>query len=213
MLVPSSVGRESTTLLSSKLQNGHFIVLPPCEHRFTRVVCYLSAVIILRGMLLSQFFIVIKRHLFLPCPPGGSFSAPADRGTRTALACSPLTGGFFSASADRGTRTALACSPLTGGFFSAPADRGTRTALACSPLTGGFFSAPAERGTRTALACSPLTGRAFFAKLQQGIRRLQTAGACRAPRRGRRRTHGGGQKGRTTCGFPSSLDSYLSIAS
>ena len=29
--------------------------------------------------------------------------------------------------------------------------------------------------------------------------------------RGRRRTHGGGQKGRTTCGFPSSLNSYLSL--
>ena len=169
MLVPSSVGRESTTLLSSKLQNGHFILLPPCEHRFTRVVCYLSAVIILRGVLLSQFFIVIKRHLFLPCPPGG--------------------------------------------FFSAPADRGTRTALACSPLPGGSFSAPTQRGTRTALACSPFPGGKFFAEPQQGIRRLRTAGACRAPRRGRRRTHGGGQKGRTTCGFPSSLNSYLSLAS
>ena len=30
-------------------------------------------------------------------------------------------------------------------------------------------------------------------------------------RRGRRRTHGGGQKGRDTCGFPSSLNSYLSL--
>ena len=61
------------------------------------------------------------------------------------------------------------------------------------------------------LACSPLTGGKFFAELQRGIRRLRTAGTCRAPRRGRRRTHGGGQKGRTTCGFPSSLDSYLSL--
>ena len=36
-----------------------------------------------------------------------------------------------------------------------------------------------------------------------GIRRLRTAGTCRAPRRG--------QKGRTTCGFPSSLNSCLSL--
>ena len=35
--------------------------------------------------------------------------------------------------------------------------------------------------------------------------RLRTAGTCRAPRRG--------QKGRDTCGFPSSLNSYLSLAS
>ena len=62
-------------------------------------------------------------------------------------------------------------------------------------------------------ACSPLTGGEFFAEPQRGIRRLRTAGACRAPRRGRRRTHGGGQKGRTTSGFPSSLNSYLSLAS
>ena len=56
------------------------------------------------------------------------------------------------------------------------------------------FSAPAERGARTASACSPLTGGEFFAEPQRGICRLRTAGACRAPRRGRRRTHGGGAK-------------------
>ena len=72
-----------------------------------------------------------------------------------------------------------------------------------SPLTGGSFSAPADRGTRTALAGSPFPGGEFFAEPQRGIRRLRTAGACRAPRRG--------QKGRTTCGFPSSLNSYLSL--
>ena len=53
---------------------------------------------------------------------------------------------LFPAPADRGTRTALACSPLTGCSFSAPADRGARTALACSPLTGGEFSAEPQRG-------------------------------------------------------------------
>ena len=35
-------------------------------------------------------------------------------------------------------------------------------------------------------AGSPLTGGEFFAEPQQGIRRLRTAGACRAPRRGKR---------------------------
>ena len=33
---------------------------------------------------------------------GGSFSAPAERGTRTASACSPLTGGSFFAEPQRG---------------------------------------------------------------------------------------------------------------
>ena len=72
-------------------------------------------------------------------------------------------------------------------LFSAPTLWGTRTAV------GGFapdgrqsFSAPAERGTRTAQACSPLTGGSFFAEPQRGIRRLRTAGTCRAPRRGKR---------------------------
>ena len=32
-------------------------------------------------------------------------------------------------------------------------------------------------------ACSPLTGGEFSAELQRGIRRLRTAGTCRAPRR------------------------------
>ena len=54
-------------------------------------------------------------------------------------------------------------------------------------------------------AGSPLTGGEFFAEPQRGIRRLRTAGALPRPRRG--------QKGRTTCGFPSSLNSYLSLAS
>ena len=54
--------------------------------------------------------------------------------------------GVFSAPAERGTRTASACSPLTGGSFSAPTERGTRTALACSPLTGGSFFAEPQRG-------------------------------------------------------------------
>ena len=52
-------------------------------------------------------------------------------------------------------------------------------------------------------AGSPLTGGEFSAEPQRGIRRLRTAGTCRAPRRG--------QKGRDTCGFPSSLNSYLSL--
>ena len=53
-----------------------------------------------------------------------------------------------------------------------------------------------------------------------GVRELPQAGSpfpggkfFAEPQRGRRRTHGGGQKGRTTCGFPSSLNSYLSLAS
>ena len=51
---------------------------------------------------------------------------------------------------ERGTRTALACSPYPGGSFSAPTERGTRTALACSPLTGGEFFAEPQRGIRRA---------------------------------------------------------------
>ena len=56
-----------------------------------------------------------------------------------------------------------------------------------SALFGRHFSAPAERGTRTAQACSSLTDGEFFAEPQRGIRRLRTAGTCRAPRRGAKR--------------------------
>ena len=45
----------------------------------------------------------------------------------------------------------------------------------------------------------------FSLNLSEGIRRLRTAGTSRRPPRG--------QKGRTTYGFPSSLNSYLSLAS
>ena len=48
-----------------------------------------------------------------------------------------------------------------------------------------------------------LTGGKFFAAPQRGVRRLRTAGTLRRPPRG--------QKGRDTYGFPSSLNSYLSL--
>ena len=58
-------------------------------------------------------------------------------------ACSPLTGGFFSAPAERGTRTALACSSLTGGEFFAEPQRGD------SPSAdGGSVAAPAAGAKR-----------------------------------------------------------------
>ena len=75
------------------------------------------------------------------------FPALTSWGTRTAAGgFAPDRAAAFSAPAERGTRTASASSPLTGGFFSAPAERGTRTALACSPLTGGEFFAEPQRG-------------------------------------------------------------------
>ena len=76
-------------------------------------------------------------------PDGAApFPAPAERGARTASACSPFPGGAFSAPAERGTRTALACSPLTGGEFFAEPQRGD------SPSAdGGSVAAPAAGTT------------------------------------------------------------------
>ena len=71
------------------------------------------------------------------------FSAPTQRGTRTALAGSPFPGGSFSAPESRGTRTALAGSPLTGGKFSAEPQQGD------SPSAdGGSVAAPAAGAKR-----------------------------------------------------------------
>ena len=69
-------------------------------------------------------------------------------------------------------------------FFQHRLSGGHELPQAGSPLTGGSFSAPESRGTRTALAGSPFPGGEFFAEPQRGIRRLRTAGTCRAPRRG-----------------------------
>ena len=93
----------------------------------------------------------------------------------------------FSAPTQRGTRTALAGSPFPGGSFSAPESRGTRTALACSPFPGGSFSAPESRGTRTALAGSPLTGGKFSAEPQQGDSPSADGGSVAAPAAGAKR--------------------------
>ena len=68
-----------------------------------------------------------------------------------------------------------------------------------------FLLTQSDRGTRTASACSLLTGGAFFAEPQRGVCRLRAAGTLRRPPLG--------QKGRDTCGFPSSLNSYLSLIS
>ena len=71
----------------------------------------------------------------------------------------------------------------------APADRGTRTAAGVfapdgrQPVSLHRLSGVLELPQ----ACSPLTGGKFFAEPQRGgIRRLRTAGACRAPRQGKR---------------------------
>ena len=70
--------------------------------------------------------------------------------------------------------------------FSAPSERGARTAAGGFALTGRLLSLHRLNGVRELpQAGSPLTGGKFFAEPQRGIRRLRTAGTCRAPRRGR----------------------------
>ena len=97
---------------------------------------------------------------------GGSFSAPVDRGTRTAAGGFALTGGSFSCTAERGTRTAA------GGF--APNGR----LLFLHRLTGAL---------ELPQAGSPLMGGVFFAEPQRGIRRLRTAGTVPRPAAGAKR--------------------------
>ena len=67
------------------------------------------------------------------------------------------------------------------------------------------FSAPIHWGTRVASAIRPVRAAVFSLNLSRGICRLRTAGTLRRPPLG--------QKGRDTCGFPSSLNSYLSLIS
>ena len=98
-------------------------------------------------------------------------------------------------------------SPLTGRLLFLHRLTGVlELPQAGSPFPGGAFSAPAERGARTALACSPFPGGEFFAEPQRGNSPSADGGSVPRPA-------AGGQKGRTTCGFPSSLNSYLSLTS
>jgi len=74
-----------------------------------------------------------------------------------------------------------------------------------SPYSGGISQHRLSGVLELRKRVRPFPGGEFSAEPQRGIRRLRTAGTCRAPRRG--------QKGRDTYGFPSSLNSYLSLAS
>ena len=56
-----------------------------------------------------------------------------------------------------------------------------------SPLTGGsFFQHRPTGALELPQAGSPFPGGEFSAEPQRGIRRLRTAGTCRAPRQGKR---------------------------
>ena len=76
----------------------------------------------------------------------------------------------FSAPTQRGTRTALAGSPFPGGSFSAPESRGTRTALAGSPLTGGKFSAEPQQGDSPSADGGSVAAPAAGAKRKDNLR-------------------------------------------
>ena len=81
-----------------------------------------------------------------------------------------LTGGSFSAPAERGARTALACSPFPGGSFSAPESRGARTASACSPFPGGKFFAEPQRGDSPSADGGSVAAPAAGAKRKDNLR-------------------------------------------
>ena len=82
--------------------------------------------------------------------PGSSFSAPADRGTRTAAGGFALSGQLLFCRLTGAHELPQAGSPLTGSSFLHRLTGAHELPQARSPLTGGFFSASAERGTRTA---------------------------------------------------------------
>ena len=93
---------------------------------------------------------------------------------------------------------------LTGRLLFCTDPAGCSNRVSVFALTGRLLSLHRLSGAlELPQAGSPFPGGEFSAEPQRGIRRLRTAGTCRAPRRG--------QKGRDTCGFPSSLNSYLSL--
>ena len=93
-----------------------------------------------------------------------------------------------------------------GTDFSAPAGRGMRTAAGGFALSGrqSFFCTGCAGHTNCRRRVRPIRAECFPLNLSGGFA-AAAAGTSRRPPRG--------QKGRTTCGFPSSLNSYLSLAS
>ena len=118
-------------------------------------------------------------------PDGAApFSAPAERGARTAAGGFALTGRLLSLHRLSGVlELPQAGSPYPGGSFSAPAERGARTAAGgFAPDGAAPFSAPAERGMRTALACSPQRAGSFSLNLSGGFAVCGRRGRCGARR-------------------------------
>ena len=83
---------------------------------------------------------------------------------------------------------------------------GTRGTLALRPFrAAAFFRCTDPAGCTNRVSVFASNGRGLFAEIQRGELRSAERGDSRRPPRGK--------KGRTTCGFPSSLNSCLSLAS
>ena len=83
--------------------------------------------------------------------------------------------------------------------------RGTRSAYALRPIRAAVFFLHRLTGVHELRKrVRPIRAECFPLNLSEGFA-AAAAGTSRHPPRG--------QKGRTTCGFPSSLNSYLSLAS
>ena len=114
--------------------------------------------------------------------------------------------------------------PRAALFFAAPAERGARTAAGGFALTGGSFSCTDPAGGANCVSVFALTERLLFLhrlsgvlELRQRVRPLTGGEFSAEPQRGDSPSADGSvpprgrAKGRDTCGFPSSLDSYLSL--
>ena len=78
---------------------------------------------------------------------------------------------FFSALAERGTRTALACSPYPGGsLFQHRLSGGHELPQACSPLMGGELFAEPQRGDSPSADGGSVAAPAAGAKRKDNLR-------------------------------------------
>ena len=133
--------------------------------------------------------------------PGDFFSAPAERGTRTALACSPLTGGEFFQHRLTGVRELRKrVRPDGAAPFLHRLSGAHELRQRVRPFRAAVFSAPAERGRELRERVRPFRAESFSLNLSGGDSPSADGGDVAAPAAGRCGTRRRGKKEGTPTG-------------
>ena len=134
------------------------------------------------------------------------FSAPAERGTRTAAGGFALTGRLLFCIGKPGCANCVSVFALSGRLLFCTRKPGCANCVSVFALTGRLlFCTDCAGHSNCRRRVRPFRAESFSLNLSGGSPYADGGNVAAPAARG--------QKGRTTCGFPSSLNSYLSLAS